>query len=46
LSQLGFHNGLLNMWLRNYEDARDSAEAVLELAEKHLTWLKVGALDG
>ncbi len=33
LTYAQFHNGLLNMWLKNYEIARNSAEAVLELAE-------------
>jgi adenylate cyclase len=38
------HTGLLNMWLKNYEVARDSAKAVLELAEArgfHI-WSAVG----
>jgi predicted ATPase len=45
LTYAQFHNGLLNMWLRNYEDARDSGEAVLELAEKHgfQIWSAVGS---
>jgi predicted ATPase len=40
-----FHNGLLNMWLMNYEIARESARAVLELAEAHgfHIWNAVGS---
>jgi predicted ATPase len=40
-----FHNGLLNMWLRNYEVARESAQAVLEFAEVHgfRIWNAVGS---
>ncbi len=45
LTYAQFHNGLLNMWLRNYEIARDSAEAVLELAETYgfQIWSAVGS---
>jgi predicted ATPase len=45
LAYAQFHNGLLNMWLRNYKIARDSAEAVLELAETHgfQIWSAVGS---
>jgi predicted ATPase len=45
LTYAQFHNGLLNMWLRNYKIARDSAEAVLELAETHgfQIWSAVGS---
>ena len=45
LTYAHFHNGLLNMWLKNYENARDSAEAVLELAEAHgfHIWSAVGS---
>ncbi len=40
-----FHNGLLNMWLRNYEVARESAQALLELAGAHgfRIWNAVGS---
>jgi len=40
-----FHNGLLNVWLKNYEIARESAQAVLELAEAHgfRIWNAVGS---
>ena len=39
-----FHNGLLNVWLKNYEIAQESAQAVLELAEEHgfQIWHAVG----
>jgi predicted ATPase len=39
-----FHNGLLNLWLRNAEVAQESAQAVLELAEEHgfQIWSAVG----
>ena len=45
LTYAQFHNGLLNMWLRNYENVRDSAQAVLELAEMHgfQIWSAVGS---
>jgi tetratricopeptide (TPR) repeat protein len=45
LTYAQFHNGLLNMWLKNYEIARDSAEAVLELAETYgfRIWSAVGS---
>ena len=35
LTYAQFHNGLLNMWLKNYEIAQNSAEAVLDLAETY-----------
>jgi predicted ATPase len=40
-----FHNGLLNMWLKNYEIARESAQALQELAEAHgfRIWNAVGS---
>jgi tetratricopeptide (TPR) repeat protein len=40
-----FHNGLLNMWLKNHEIARESAQALLELAEAHgfRIWNAVGS---
>jgi predicted ATPase len=40
-----FHNGLLNVWLKNHETARESAQAVLELAEAHgfRIWGAVGS---
>jgi predicted ATPase len=40
-----FHNGLLNVWLRNYEIARESAQELLELAEAHgfQIWSAVGS---
>jgi predicted ATPase len=45
LTYAQFHNGLLNMWLRNYEIARDSAEAVVELAETYgfQIWSAIGS---
>jgi predicted ATPase len=45
LTYAHFHNGLLNMWLRNYENARDSADAVLELAETYgfQIWRAIGS---
>ena len=40
-----FHHGLLNIWLKNYDVARESAQAVLELAEVHgfQIWSAVGS---
>jgi tetratricopeptide (TPR) repeat protein len=40
-----FHNGLLNVWLKNYEIAQESAQALLELAEAHgfQIWRAVGS---
>jgi tetratricopeptide (TPR) repeat protein len=40
-----FHNGVLNMWLKNQEIARESAQALLELAETHgfRIWNAVGS---
>jgi predicted ATPase len=40
-----FHNGLLNIWLKNYEIAQDSAQALLELAEAHgfQIWSAIGS---
>ncbi len=45
LTYAQFHNGLLNMWLKNYEIARASAEAVLELAETYgfQIWSAIGS---
>jgi tetratricopeptide (TPR) repeat protein len=45
LTYAQFHHGLLNMWLKNYEIARDSAEAVLDLAETYgfQIWSAVGS---
>jgi predicted ATPase len=45
LAYAQFHNGLLNMWLMNYEIARESARAVLELGEAHgfHIWNAVGS---
>jgi predicted ATPase len=45
LTYAQFHTGLLNMWLKNYEIARGSAQAVLELAEAHgfHIWSAIGA---
>jgi len=39
-----FHNGLLNLWLRNVESAKECGQAVLELAEEHgfQIWSAVG----
>ena len=40
-----FHNGLLNVWLKNYAIARESAQELLELAEAHgfRIWSAVGS---
>src|SRR6266540_1973846 len=40
-----FHNGLLNIWLKNYEITQDNAQALLELAEAHgfQIWSAVGS---
>jgi predicted ATPase len=40
-----FHNGLLNVWLKNYEIAQENAQALLELAEAHgfQIWSAVGS---
>jgi tetratricopeptide (TPR) repeat protein len=45
LTYAQFHNGLLNMWLKNHELARERAQAVLELAEKHgfQIWSAIGS---
>jgi predicted ATPase len=45
LTYAHFHNGLLNMWLRNYQIARRSAQVLLELAEAHgfHIWSAVGS---
>ncbi len=40
-----FHNGLLNIWLKNYEIAQESAKALLELSQAHgfQIWSAVGS---
>jgi tetratricopeptide (TPR) repeat protein len=40
-----FHNGLLNVWLKDYQSAQESAETLLELAEAHgfQIWRAVGS---
>lgn len=40
-----FHNGLLNVWLKNFEIAQERAQALLELSEKHgfRIWSAVGS---
>jgi predicted ATPase len=45
LTYAQFHNGLLNMWLRNHESVRDSAQTVLKLAETHgfQIWSAIGS---
>jgi tetratricopeptide (TPR) repeat protein len=45
LAYAQFHNGLLNLWLRNFEITQESAQAVLELAEEHgfQIWSAVGS---
>jgi adenylate cyclase len=45
LTYAQFHNGLLNMWLKNYEIARESAQVVLELAGAHgfQIWSAIGS---
>ena len=45
LTYAQFHHGLLHMWLRNYETARNSAEAVVELGELYgfQIWSAVGS---
>jgi predicted ATPase len=39
-----FHNGLLNLWLKNYGITEENAQAVLELAQEHgyQIWNAVG----
>ncbi len=39
-----FHNGLLNLWLKNYEITQENAQVVLELAQEHgyQIWNAVG----
>jgi tetratricopeptide (TPR) repeat protein len=45
LTYAQFHHGLLYMWLRDYETARTSAEAVVELGESYgfRIWSAVGS---
>ena len=45
LTYAQFHQGLLNMWLRNYEIAQKSAQAVVELAEVYgfQIWSAIGS---
>ena len=45
LTYAQFHHGLLNMWLRNYEIARDSGRSVVQLAEVYgfQIWSAVGS---
>jgi predicted ATPase len=45
LTYAHFHHGLLHMWLRNYETARNSAEAVVRLGEVYgfQIWSAVGS---
>jgi predicted ATPase len=45
LTYAQFHHGLLHMWLRNYEIARDSAQAVVQLAEVYgfQIWNAIGS---
>ena len=45
LTYAQFHHGLLNMWLRNYEIARNSAQNVVELAEVYgfQIWSAIGS---
>jgi predicted ATPase len=45
LTYAQFHNGLLHMWLRNYEVARDSAQTVMEFAEVYgfQIWSAIGS---
>jgi tetratricopeptide (TPR) repeat protein len=45
-----FHNGLLNVWMKNYDIARESAQSLLDLAEEHgfqiwraVSWCILGA---
>jgi predicted ATPase len=44
LSYALFHNGLLNLWLKNYESVQESAQSLLKLAEQHgfQIWSAVG----
>jgi hypothetical protein len=39
-----FHNGLLNVWLKDYKAAHESAQALLEIADAHgfQIWRAVG----
>ena len=45
LTYAQFHDGLLNIWLRNFEIVQERAQAVLELSEKHgfRIWSAVGS---
>jgi predicted ATPase len=45
LTYAQFHDGLLNIWLRNFGIAQERAQAVLELSEKHgfRIWSAVGS---
>jgi predicted ATPase len=45
LTYAQFHDGLLNIWLRNFENAQERAQAVLELSNKHgfQIWSAVGS---
>jgi tetratricopeptide (TPR) repeat protein len=45
LTYAQFHNGLLYLWLRNFERAQESGQAVMELAEAHgfQIWNAVGS---
>ena len=40
-----FHNGLLNVWLKDYKTAQESAQALLEVADAHgfQIWRAVGS---
>jgi tetratricopeptide (TPR) repeat protein len=44
LTYAQFHDGLLNIWLRNFEISQQRAQAVLELADEHgfQIWSAVG----
>ena len=45
LTYAQFHNGLLNLWLRNFESAQESGQAVMALADTHgfQIWNAVGS---
>jgi predicted ATPase len=40
-----FHNGLLNIWLKNYREAKEIADSLLEVADAHgfQIWQAVGS---
>jgi predicted ATPase len=45
ITYASFHDGLLNVWLKNFEVAAERAQTVLELSEKHgfRIWSAIGS---